>query len=187
MKISGAATMHAPATEVWAALRDPEVLALAIPGCERVEPTGADTYRFTLTTGVAWIRGRYSGDIELSDQDEPSSFVLTASGAGVPGSVSTSVHIRLTPRSDGLTELTYDADGEAGGLIATVGPGLLGAVARRLVGDFFTAVDDALLGNASQAGRTGWPAQRTARGVALGAAAALTGVAIGRMLGRRGR
>jgi uncharacterized protein len=146
MKVSGAATMHAPASEVWAALRDPDVLALAIPGCEQVEPTGADTYRFALTIGVAWIRGRYSGDIELTDQDEPSSFVLTASGMGVPGSAYTSVRIRLVARCDGLTELTYDADGEVGGLIAIVGPGLLGTVARRLVGKFFSAVDDVLGG-----------------------------------------
>jgi uncharacterized protein len=186
MKISGAATMHAPASQVWAALRDPDVLALAIPGCERLEPTGEGTYRFALTTGVAWIRGRYSGDLELSDQHEPSSFVLTAKAEGVPGSVSTSVHIRLAPRPDGLTELAYDADGEVGGLIATVGPGLLGAVARRLVGDFFAAVDVALVGSRSPAGRTGWSPHRTAGGVAPGAAAALTGVAIGRMLGRRG-
>jgi uncharacterized protein len=146
MKISGAATMHAAASEVWAALRDPDVLAAAIPGCERLEPTGPDTYRFTLTAGVAWIRGRYAGDIQLSDQHEPTSFVLSASGAGGPGRASTSVHIWLVPRSDGLTELTYDADGEVGGLIATVGPGLLGVIARRLVGRFFTAVDDVLLG-----------------------------------------
>jgi uncharacterized protein len=147
MKIAGAATMHAPASEVWAALRDPDVLAVAIPGCERLEPTGPDTYRFALSAGVAWIRGRYSGDIELSDQHEPSSFVLTASGMGVPGNAYTSVRIRLVARCDRLTELTYDADGEVGGLIAIVGPGLLGSVARRLVGNFFTAVDDVLGGH----------------------------------------
>lgn len=187
MRIDGAATMHAPASDVWVALRDPDVLALAIPGCERLEPTGADTYRFALTTGAAWIRGSYSGEIQLSDQDEPSSFVLTATAAGVPGRVCTSVQIRLISRTDGLTELTYEADGEVGGLIATAGPGLLAAIARRLAGDFFTTVDDALAADTSPARGAGWPAHRAARGVALGAAAALTGMAIGRMLGRRGR
>ncbi len=187
MRVSGAATMHAPTSQVWAALRDPDVLAVAIPGCERLEPTGPDTYRFALSAGLAWIRGRYSGDIELSDQHEPSSFVLTATGSGVPGSASTCVHIRLAPGSDGITELTYDADGEVAGLIASLGPGLLGTIARRLVGDFFAAVDDAMVGSTAPVGGTGWPARRTARGVALGAAAALTGVAIGRMLGRKGR
>ncbi len=160
MKISGAATMHAPASQVWAALRDPDVLAVAIPGCERLEPTGPDTYQFALSAGVAWILGRYSGDIELTDQHEPSSFVLTARGAGVPGTASTRVHICLASRSDGLTELTYDADGEVGGLIATVGPGLLGVIARRLVGDFFTAVDDALAAGTWPAARTGCTAHR---------------------------
>jgi len=186
MKISGAATMHAPASEVWAALRDPDVLASAIPGCERLEPTGPGTYRFALTAGLAWIQGRYSGDIELSDQIEPSSFILTASGAGGPGRASTSVHIWLAPRPDGLTELTYDAEGEVGGLIAGLGPGLLGAIARRLIGDFFVAIDDGLAG-ASAPDRPAWSARRTAGGAALGAAAALTGVAVGRILGRRGR
>jgi uncharacterized protein len=155
MKVRGAATMHAPASRVWAALRDPDVLAVAIPGCERLEVTGPDTYRFALSAGVAWIRGRYSGDIELSDEHEPSSFVLTASGAGVPGRASTSVRIRLAPRRDGLTELTYDADGEVGGLIAIIGAGLLGTVARRLVGDFFTAVDDVLVGDGATSFRYG--------------------------------
>lgn len=153
MKISGAATMHAPAGRVWAALRDPDVLTLAIPGCERVEPTGPGTYRFAFSVGVAWIRGRYAGAIELSEQDEPNSFLLTARGAGAPGSASTSVYIRLIPRSDGLTDLTYDADGEVGGLFAAVGPSLLGAIARRLVGDFFVAVDAALIGSTAAAGQ----------------------------------
>ncbi len=156
VKISGAATMHAPASRVWAALQDPEVLAVAIPGCERLEPTGPGTYQFALCVGVAWIRGRYAGNIKLSEQHEPSSFVLSATGAGIPGSASTSVHIRLASRSDGLTELTYDADGEVGGLIATVGPSLLGAIARRLVGRFFTRVDNVLAGT-TPAGWA-WPA-----------------------------
>jgi uncharacterized protein len=156
VKISGAATMHAPATEVWAALRDPDVLAAAIPGCERLEPTGPGTYQFALSAGLAWIQGRYSGDIELSDQQEFSSFVLTASGAGGPGRASTRVRIWLVPRPDGLTELSYDADGEVGGLIASLGPALLGAIARRLVGRFFTRVDDVLAGTVP--GGWAWPA-----------------------------
>jgi uncharacterized protein len=146
MKISGAATMHAPAGQVWAALQDPSVLEAAIPGCTRLEATGPDTYRFTLMAGVAAIRDTYSGDIALSDRHEPSSFVLTASGAGGTGRASTRVQIRLTAAGAGRTALSYDADAQVGGLIAYAGPLLLTAVAQRLVGDFFSRVDDALAG-----------------------------------------
>jgi uncharacterized protein len=161
MRISGAATMHAPAGQVWAALTDPAVLVAAIPGCQQFTAAGPDSYRFTVAAALASIQASYSGEVSLSQQQEPSSFVLTASGAGAAGTVTTSVQIRLAGIADGTTELNYDADAAIGGLIAGVGPRILSSVAKRLAGAFFSSVDeiltsplmqrraDALLGGAS--------------------------------------
>ena len=146
MRISGAATMHAPAGQVWAALTDPAVLAATIPGCERFELAGPDTYRFTVTAAVASLQASYAGEVSLSQQREPVSFVLTARGAGAPGTVTTSVQITLADVADGTTELSYDADAVIGGLIAGVGQRMLCSVARRLAGAFFTSVDETLAG-----------------------------------------
>jgi uncharacterized protein len=146
MRISGAATMHAPAGQVWAALTDPAILAATIPGCERFEPAGPDTYRFTVTAAVASLQASYAGEVSLSQQQEPVSFVLTARGAGAPGTVTTSVQITLADVADGTTELSYDADAMIGGLIAGVGQRMLCSVAKRLAGAFFTSVDDTLAG-----------------------------------------
>ncbi|HXB46867.1 MAG TPA: carbon monoxide dehydrogenase subunit G [Streptosporangiaceae bacterium] len=146
MRISGAATMHAPAGRVWAALTDPAVLVAAIPGCEQFEPAGPDTYRFTVAAAVASIQASYTGEVSLSQQQQPSSFVLTASGAGAPGTVTTSVQIRLADIANGTTELSYDADAVIGGLIAGVGQRMLSSVARRLAGAFFSSVDEFLVG-----------------------------------------
>ena len=146
MRISGATTMHAPAGRVWAALTDPAVLVAAIPGCEQFEPAGPDTYCFTVAAAVASIQASYSGKVSLSQQQEPSSFVLTASGAGGPGTVTTSVQIRLADIADGTTELSYDADAVVGGLIAGVGQRMLSAVAKRLAGAFFSSVNEVLVG-----------------------------------------
>ncbi len=213
MKISGTATMHAPALQVWAALNDPAVLAATIPGCERLEATGPGAYRFSLTAGVAAVQGTYSGEIVLSDRREPESFVMTASGAGAPGTVHTTVAVRLAATADGVTELGYDAEATIGGMIAGVGQRMLGAVAQRLAGDFFTAVDDVLSGNVALPGQSGpiaatgsgpapdgaqpgvylpppRPAGAAAKpgfgpGVVVGAAIALVGVAIGSLVGRK--
>ncbi len=213
MKISGAATMHAPARQVWAALTDPAVLAATIPGCERLDPTGPDSYDLTLTAGVASIQGTYAGQVSLSQQQEPTSFLLTASGSGGPGTVSTTVQVRLADTAAGHTELSYDADAVIGGLIAGVGQRMLASVAKRMAGEFFGSVDDVLAGRAGvarpQAARAG-PGQQEAaappggylppgrpaaaaagpgfgRGVLVGAAIALAGVAVGSLLGRRAR
>ena len=152
MKISGAATLHAPAGQVWTALSDPNVLVATIPGCERLEPAGPDSYRFTVGAAVASVQGIYTGEVSLS-QREPSSFVLTASGAGGPGAISASVQVRLADTADGSTELSYDADAVISGLIAGVGQRVLSSVASRMAGQFLSSLDNVLAdaGVASQA------------------------------------
>ena len=44
MKIEGTHELRAPRERVWQALVDPAVLQRCIPGCERLERTGEDTY-----------------------------------------------------------------------------------------------------------------------------------------------
>jgi uncharacterized protein len=145
MKLTGTATLHAPPSQVWAALTNPDVLARSIPGCQRLEPAGPDSYRFTVTAGVASIRGTYTGEVALTQQHEPTSLVLTARGAGAPGTVATSIHITLNP-ADGATEVSYDADAVIGGLIGAVGQRMLVSVAGLLIGEFLTSVDQVLTG-----------------------------------------
>jgi carbon monoxide dehydrogenase subunit G len=212
MKLQGTTIMHAPPATVWAALTDPAVLVEAIPGCQRLESSGPDAYRFTITAGIASLHGVYTGDVAISDQREPGSFVLTASGAGGPGTVSVRVLFRLGDAGGGSTELGYEADGVVGGLIAGVGQRMVTAVAQRMAGDFFRSVDDRLVTGPSVSGNGaaggGPDAARPAdgesasgpaayvrdagsgragfvRGVLVGTAATLAGVAIGGVIKRR--
>jgi hypothetical protein len=142
---------------------------------------------------------------------------MTATGAGGPGTVSTSVQVRLAATADGYTDLSYDADAVVGGMIAGVGQRMLASVAKKMAGEFFASVDDVLAGRAaapapamaapgpqapSAGPRPGEAApgvyvapRRPAapagsgfmRGVLVGAAVALAGVAVGGLLGRRAR
>jgi hypothetical protein len=152
MRLSGTAMLDGPASQVWAALTDPAVLARTIPGCEQLEPAGPDSYRFTVTAGVASVRGTYSGEVELSQQQEPTSLVLTARCAGTPGTVATSIQITLTP-GGGTTEVSYDADVAVGGLIAGVGQRMLASVGRLLIDEFLSSVDLVLAGNGAVSDR----------------------------------
>jgi carbon monoxide dehydrogenase subunit G len=203
MKVAGQATLHAPIERVWDALNDPAVLVRAIPGCQRLEPTGPDAYAMTVTAGVASIKGSYAGSVRLTEQQEPDSFVLRASGAGGPGTVDARVLVRLSEQ-DGATLLDYDADAVVGGVIGGVGQRMLAGVAKKLAGEFFTNVDGLLTGAVapptlqpgSPAGSEPAPAGAYRRpeapiagraaepksfilGAVFGAAAALLGVLVG--------
>lgn len=200
MKVSGDAVLHAPVERVWSALNDPSVLVQTIPGCERLEPTGPDSYRMVVTAGVASIKGTYAGQVALTEQQHPHSFLMIASGAGGPGTVSTEVRVSLADAGDGCTRLTYDADAVIGGVVAGVGQRMLVGVARKMAGEFFSAVDDVLTGKAAppapaQVGAEGVPAYVAPvrpglgdgflRGAVVGAAIALAGVVVGGLLARR--
>jgi hypothetical protein len=149
MKVTGSAVLHAPRDRVWAALNDPAVLVRTIPGCQQLEQVGPDAYRATVTAGVASIKGTYSGDVRLSDQAEPDSFMLHAAGAGAPGTVSADVRVTLAEADGGATRLDYDADAVVGGVIGGVGQRMLAGVAKKTAGEFFSAVDDMLTGRAA--------------------------------------
>ena len=95
MNVSDEVMLHGSLDDVWQAINDPAVLVRTIPGCELLEVTGPDRYRIVVSAGVAAIRGTYSGEVAMHDQQVPTSFVLTASGAGAPGTVRTDVALSL--------------------------------------------------------------------------------------------
>jgi hypothetical protein len=150
MKVTGSATLSAPPERVWSALRDPAVLVRTIPGCEQLVATGPDQYRMMVSAGVAAIKGQYQGTVQLTDLDEPSSFVMRARGAGSPGTVDATVQVTLIPDGADQTQLSYDADAIVGGMIGGVGQRMLTSVSKRMAGEFFAAVDDVLTGRAPE-------------------------------------
>ena len=145
MNLDGSAVLHGSPEAVWAALTDPAVLARTIPGCLALERVGEDSYRMDVSVGVGAVKGTYAGEVHLTDQERPKSYVMHASGAGAPGQVRATVTIELAPDGDG-TVLTYSADAVVGGPVAGVGQRMITGVAKRMAAQFFTAVDAELAG-----------------------------------------
>lgn len=209
MKIAGQATLAAPVDKVWDALLDPAVLVRTIPGCERLETTGDNEYAMTVTAGVAAIKGTYAGTCALSNLDPHSSLVLSAQGAGAPGTIAADVAVRFTDNGDGTTSLAYDADTIVGGMIGGVGQRMLSSVSKRMAGEFFGNVENVINGVAPAPAAVvtapGAPAVEPApgvfvappkapvmgaqedflKGVAVGAGLVALGVLLGSLVGRR--
>ncbi|WP_369135865.1 carbon monoxide dehydrogenase subunit G [Modestobacter sp. I12A-02662] len=212
MNLDGAAVLPASPEQVWSVITDPAVLQRAIPGCESLVQVGEDSYTIVVSAGVGAVRGKYAGEVRLADLSFPKAFVLHASGSGGPGSVRATVQIGLE-RVEAGTELTWTADAVVGGAVAGVGQRMITGVAKRMAGQFFTAVEQELAAPAPNvvarvepegvpAGASpaavpvaqvptstaGWlPAE--ARPLLVGAAGGglltLLGVAVGWLLGRR--
>jgi uncharacterized protein len=140
VKLDGSAVLAATPEQVWSVITDPAVLARTIPGCESLQQVDEDSYTVVVTAGVGAVRGKYAGEVRLTDLSFPTSYVMHASGSGGPGSVKAAVQIELAPVADG-TELTYSADAVVGGAVAGVGQRMIAGVAKRMAAQFFAAVD----------------------------------------------
>jgi uncharacterized protein len=170
VNLDGSAVLSADPERVWSVITDPAVLARTIPGCESLEQVGDDQYRMNVSVGVGAIRGTYAGEVKLTDQQRPSSYVMHASGAGAPGNARATVTINLEQADGGKTNLTYSADAVIGGPVAGVGQRMITGVAKRMAGQFFKAIDDELTGAVVPIGAA--PSAAAAAGEAVPAAVA---------------
>lgn len=143
MKIEGSADIQAPRDKVWAAFLDPEILAQALPGCEKLEAIGPNEYKATMKIGVAAIKGTFEGKVKLSDLEPPNRYRMAVEGSGGPGFVRGAAGMQLSD-VDGGTRVSYDADVQVGGLIASVGQRMLGGVTKMMLDQFFTRMTELL-------------------------------------------
>src|SRR6266540_2291399 len=136
MKLTLSHRVAADRVRVFAALVDPDVLRLCIPGCDTLAPAGPDEYAATLKVGVAGLKGTYSGTAAVRDKQPPDSLIISFEVKGSPGFVRGSAVMRLSIERDD-TRVDTEADVQVGGLIAAVGSRLVEAAAKKLCDDFF--------------------------------------------------
>jgi carbon monoxide dehydrogenase subunit G len=146
VKIEGSYELSAPRQKVWAAFLDPAQLATAMPGCEKLEAVGEGEYRAVLKIGVAAVKGTFEGKVKLSDLKPPSRYKMAVEGSGGPGFVRGEATMELAD-IEGGTRISYSADVQLGGLIASVGQRMLGGVAKMMLDQFFSRMSEQLLGN----------------------------------------
>lgn len=140
MKIEGTQTLRAPRERVYQALVDPEALQRCIPGCEKLERTGENTYAATLRAGVGAIKGDFQSTVRLEDMRPPEHYRIVVDGKGGPGFLKGSGDLDLE-ESDGGTVIKYTGDIQVGGPIAGVGQRMIQGTAKMMASQFFTALE----------------------------------------------
>lgn len=140
MKIEGTYQLHATRERVFGLLTNPEVLKRCIPGCERLEQSGDNTFSATLKAGVGSIKGLFNGTVKLENLRAPENFRMVVDGKGTPGFLKGTGDLDLT-QGIGTTVVKYAGDIQLGGTIASVGQRMIQATAKMMASQFFTALE----------------------------------------------
>lgn len=163
MEMTGEYRIPASQQRVWDALNDPAVLKACIAGCQQLDKVSDTEFKAIVTTKVGPISATFRGAVNLSDLDAPNGYTLTGQGqGGAAGFARMSARVALKPEAD-VTLLTYAADAEIGGKLASVGSRLVQSVARKNADDFFSAFARQLggIGEPEAAAGAGAPAVTT--------------------------
>lgn len=144
MKIEGEHLFEGPVQEVWDMFYDPNVLATAIPGMDKLDQTGDDQYEGVMNVRVGPVSGKFQGKLNLSDVVDKESLHLSVDGRGAPGYVNGAGNAFFTDNGDGTTLLKYEGDVKIGGALASVGQRMIDSVAKSMIRTAFGTLDKTL-------------------------------------------
>lgn len=130
---------HVNPAVLYERMTDPEALRRSTPGLKTLEPDGDSRYRVAVEMGVAAVKGRFEGTIEVADPKPGEGFTLRMDMQGPSGFVQASVPILLRADGDGSV-IDYTGEAQVGGTVAGVGQRVLGGIAKWIVGQFFASL-----------------------------------------------
>lgn len=144
MEFGGRYLFSAPRDRVWAALNDTAVLKAAIPGCSRLDWTGAASLECEIKVNLGVISPTFTGDLELRDVVPAERYTLAGRGrGGLLGKAEAAADIVLSD-TEGGTELLFTANGGADGGIMKLGKAVIGNSAQKIIDGFFERIGEAM-------------------------------------------
>lgn len=144
MKIQGEHLFDGSREEVWKLVRDPDVLATALPGTQSLDQISENEYEGEMHVRVGPVAGVFAGRVAISDEVSPESYTLTVDGKGRPGFAKGSGNVQLIDQGDGTTLMKYEGEMQIGGRIASVGQRLIDTASRSMIRQGLEALNKAL-------------------------------------------
>jgi hypothetical protein len=145
VKIEGEYTFDGSREEVWEVVRDPEVLATALPGTQSLEQVGENEYQGEMHVRIGPVAGLFSGQVVISDEIPPESLTMSVEGKGKPGFVKGTGSVQLISQGADKTLMQYQGDMQVGGRLASVGQRMMDSVSKSLLKQGLDSLNHAVL------------------------------------------
>jgi carbon monoxide dehydrogenase subunit G len=149
VKIEGEYTFDGSREQVWEVMRDPKVLATALPGTQSLDQVSENEYQGQMHVRIGTVAGRFSGRVVISNEVPPESLTMKVEGKGKPGFVNGTGLVKLISQEDDKTLMEYQGDMQVGGRIASVGQRMMDSVSKSLLKQGLDSLNKALIARQS--------------------------------------
>ena len=145
MKLEGEYTFSGPREQVWEIIRDPDILATALPGTKKLELVVDNEYEGEMQVRIGPVAGTFGGKLIVSNEVAPESLTLTVEGKGKVGFLKGSGDIVLSELEDDSTLMNYSGEVQIGGRVASVGQRLFDTVSKSMIKQGLDKLNEALM------------------------------------------
>lgn len=145
MKIEGEYTFDGTREQVWDVVRDPEILAAALPGTQSLDQVSENEFQGEMHVRIGPVAGLFSGRVVISDEVPPESLTMTVEGKGKPGFIKGTGSVELISQEANKTLMHYHGDMQIGGRLASVGQRMMESVSKSLLKQGLDSLNQALL------------------------------------------
>ncbi len=144
MKLQGEYVFNGPREVVWELVRDPEMLATALPGTQSMNKVSDNEYEGKMHVRIGPVSGVFSGRVVVSNEVPPESYTLSVEGRGALGFGKGSGDVQLIDQGDGTTLMKYEGELQVGGKLAGVGQRMIETVSKSMTRQGLESLNKAL-------------------------------------------
>lgn len=140
MKVEGGFIVDAPIDRVWRAIRDPDVVAPCIPGCQSVESLGDNSYKTSVRVALGPIATTFNATIKITEEQPPLRLACVTRGeeGGKASSLSAQSELVLSELEGERTEVRYSSEASIFGRLGRYGLGMMKKKADAIGAEFAT-------------------------------------------------
>ena len=136
MELEGTFSVRAPRDRVWSFFLNPHELSSCISDPHSFEVVDETHFKGQIKAGVAFIRGTFTGSVEIVERVPPERARIKAHGAGMGNAFDIDSTVELS-ESSGVTTARWKADVVLSGSIASMGARLLRPTIDKKTNEFF--------------------------------------------------
>ncbi len=134
---AGTPEVIAPVHRVWSRLLDPQAVAHAGPGVDRVDVLDPQHFKVLTVLKIGAFKLSFTMHVELFDLIPERELKMRAKGKATGSSIEVMSRIRLEPLDEHRTRLHWNATTDIGGIVARVGGQRMEGLARDLTQRFW--------------------------------------------------
>ena len=139
LNFEGTYQINVPRGRVWDFVIDPTKIGKCLPDLKSLEVETENKFTAIARVGIGFMKGDFKFQLAIVEQNPPSHARLKGTGTGVGSSVNMDTSIDLA-EADGGTKLTYKANVQIGGTLASVGQRVIGGTVEKTIAEVFGCV-----------------------------------------------